>query len=329
MLKVSAQILWIFTNHLVNFWVQCTSQTKCSSAVYIYTYTSHETEFGLQKPQQQSSRSGVNCEWCLRATWMIFETRGARHESLQREGAEITCGWFWFWCRSNKSATDPTDQLYNVPICRKWRSISSPNTITLSTFILSTISLNWSHFDLNHGSELIEENVINASLRIWIRKYEKIHHNFRLHFLESIQRSLIDPDQVIDGWAAGCENKVHSPRHRQTAPPGCQSWLARAQCSADALAAPKMHLNASSSQWTMHSVQLALPLISCNWLKKSWHSWYSILHREWLNDKGGVKVDYLSFVIFAFSWGTSWERDNCAVNCNLVLHIQRSGLHLW
>ena len=93
MLKVSAQILWIFTNHLVNFWVQCTSQTKCSSAVYIYTYTSHETEFGLQKPQQQSSRSGVNCEWCLRATWMIFKTRGARHESLQREGAEITCGW--------------------------------------------------------------------------------------------------------------------------------------------------------------------------------------------------------------------------------------------
>ena len=63
MLKVSAQILWIFTNHLVNFWVQCTSQTKCSSAVYIYTYTSHETEFGLQKPQQQSSRSGVNGVW--------------------------------------------------------------------------------------------------------------------------------------------------------------------------------------------------------------------------------------------------------------------------
>ena len=175
MLKVSAQILWIFTNHLVNFWVQCTSQTKCSSAVYIYTYTSHETEFGLQKPQQQSSRSGVNCEWCLRATWMIFETRGARHESLQREGAEITCGWFWFWCRSNKSATDPTDQLYNVPICREWRSISPPNTITLSTFILiHHFSNNWSHFDLNHGSELIEENVINASLRIWIRKYEKI-----------------------------------------------------------------------------------------------------------------------------------------------------------
>ena len=180
---------------------------------------------------------------------------------------------------------------------------------------LSTISFNWSHFDLNPGSELIDENVMNASLRIWIRKYEKIHHNFRLHFLESIQKSLIDPDQVIDGWAAGCENKVHSPRHRQAAPPGCQSWLARAQCSADALDAPKMHLNASSSQWTMHSVQLAPPLISCNWLKKSWRSWYSILHREWLNDKGGVKVDYFSFVIFAFSWGTSWERGKDTINC--------------
>ena len=174
MLKVSAQILWIFTNHLVNFWVQCTSQTKCSSAVYIYTYTSHETEFGLQKPQQQSSRSGVNCEWCLRATWMIFKTRGARHESLQREGAEITCGWV-----RNSDA----DQTSLPPILQTSFTMSQfaendaayrrlTQSLSLHSY-LSTISLNWSHFDLNHGSELIEETVINASLRIWIRKYEK------------------------------------------------------------------------------------------------------------------------------------------------------------
>ena len=260
---------------------------------------------------------------------MIFETRGARHESLHREGAEITCGWV-----RNSDA----DQTSLPPILQTSFTTSQfaendaayrPLTQSLSLhsyflpFLLIDLILIWTMVvsssrktsSMHHsGFELANtiKSVTIAGLILW-NPYRRVW--------------LIQTRLLMDGLR-GVRTRFIPPGTRQAAPPGCQSWLARARCSADALDAPKMHLNASSSQWTMHSVQLALPLISCNWLKKSWNSRYSILHREWLNDKGGVKVDSLSLVIFTFSWGTSWERGNWAVNCNLVLHIQRSGLQL-
>ena len=171
MLKVSAQILWNFTNHLVNFWVQCTSQTKSSSAVYIYTYV-HLMRLNLDS--RSLSSKVVEVVWTVNGVW-------EQHEWFSRLEVQDMKVCIERVQRSHVADSDSdADQTSLPPILQTsftmsqfaendaaYRSLTQ--SLSLHSY-LSTISLNF--FCLLIDLILIWTMVVSSS-----RKTSSMHHS--------------------------------------------------------------------------------------------------------------------------------------------------------